>query len=159
MEFIYYYERAKFEKEHEKMRREYRAAGMSEEAIDEMVKWDWERFKEERCYIMHADDLDIYRDDSQGDEYKDPMIGKYAASFTADNDGYCVNDYIDFSSPIDQGQICKVLKSLTDNQMEIFRLYVLNNMSQIEIAEALEISAVAVHHQMERIRKKFKKYF
>ena len=47
------YERKKFIKEHEKMRKEYRKAGMSDDEIDEIFLYDWDRYKEQRNHCHH----------------------------------------------------------------------------------------------------------
>jgi len=53
MYFNYGYERRLFEQDEAKKRREYRAAGMSEEAIKEMYKYDLYVFNNNRKEIKH----------------------------------------------------------------------------------------------------------
>lgn len=48
MGFIYAAEKKKFETLRARLRREYRAAGMSDAAIRKMHDFDWEVFKQER---------------------------------------------------------------------------------------------------------------
>ena len=158
MGFIYYEEKAKFDKEHEIMRVEYKAAGMSDEDINQIFEWDKKLFREERCYRCHNLDLERDWEEKEESAYENPFQSKFPEAFTAE-DRYCINDFIEWDQPIDQMAIQKVLNKLTKYQMRIFKLYVLKNMSQAEIAEYLGISPSAVHHQMERIRKKFKLFF
>ena len=50
-------EKKKFETLWARLRREYRAAGMSDAAIQKMHDFDWEVFKQERIYRLHTQDL------------------------------------------------------------------------------------------------------
>lgn len=54
MGFNYAAEKKKFETLWARLRREYRAAGMSDAAIQKMHDFDWEVFKQERIYRLHA---------------------------------------------------------------------------------------------------------
>lgn len=49
MEFNYGLERKRFEREWNKLRQQYRKAGMDEEAIAEMYAFDLELFNDERA--------------------------------------------------------------------------------------------------------------
>ena len=59
MEFNYETERNKFKREQAKLRLQYEAAGMSEEAIQEMYDYDWELFKKRRNYCKHNELFDF----------------------------------------------------------------------------------------------------
>ena len=59
MGFNYAAEKKKFETLWARLRREYRAAGMSDAAIQKMHDFDWEVFKQERIYRLHTQDLGI----------------------------------------------------------------------------------------------------
>ena len=56
------YERKKFIREHEKMRKEYRQAGMSDAQIDEIFLYDWDRYKEQRNYCLHNRYIEEYEE-------------------------------------------------------------------------------------------------
>ena len=56
MGFNYAAEKKKFETLWARLRREYRAAGMSDTAIQKMHDFDWEVFKQERIYRLHTQD-------------------------------------------------------------------------------------------------------
>mgnify|MGYP007016902505 FL=1 len=53
MGFNYAAEKKKFETLWARLRREYRAAGMPDAAIQKMHDFDWEVFKQERIYRLH----------------------------------------------------------------------------------------------------------
>ena len=62
MGFNYAAEKKKFETLWARLRCEYRAAGMSDTAIQKMHDFDWEVFKQERIYRLHTQDLGIGTD-------------------------------------------------------------------------------------------------
>ena len=71
MGFNYAAEKKKFETLWARLRREYRAAGMSDTAIQKMHDFDWEVFKQERIYRLHTQDLGIGIFDEPSAEQKD----------------------------------------------------------------------------------------
>ena len=58
MGFNYAHEKARFDREWEKTQQTYRAAGINEEAIQEMHDFDWSLFKKERIYQLHTQKLE-----------------------------------------------------------------------------------------------------
>ena len=71
MGFNYAAEKKKFETLWARLRREYRAAGMSDAAIQKMHDFDWEVFKQERIYRLHTQDLGIGIFDEPSAEQED----------------------------------------------------------------------------------------
>lgn len=71
MGFNYAAEKKKFETLWARLRREYRAAGMSDTAIQKMHDFDWEVFKQERIYRLHTQDLGIGIFDEPSAEQED----------------------------------------------------------------------------------------
>ena len=74
MGFNYAAEKKKFETLWARLRREYRAAGMSDAAIQKMHDFDWEVFKQER--ISRWDDYTTASRYSWIEEVDDPSIYK-----------------------------------------------------------------------------------
>ena len=54
MSFNYGLEKKKFDREWDRLHKEYRAAGMDEAAIKAMYEFDWQRFNAERAYRNHT---------------------------------------------------------------------------------------------------------
>ena len=71
MGFNYAAEKKKFETLWARLRREYRAAGMPDAAIQKMHDFDWEVFKQERIYRLHTQDLGIGIFDEPSAEQED----------------------------------------------------------------------------------------
>ena len=79
MGFNYAAEKTKFETLWARLRREYRAAGMSDTAIQKMHDFDWEVFKQERIYRLHTQDLGIgiFDEPSAEQENKSALMKKF----------------------------------------------------------------------------------
>lgn len=86
MEFNYETERNRFKREQAKLRLQYEAAGMSEEAIQEMYDYDWELFKKRRNYCKHNELFDF------NDERIEFFIGELSTDVRMLNDGMLVYD-------------------------------------------------------------------
>ena len=82
MGFNYAAEKKKFETLWARLRREYRAAGMSDTAIQKMHDFDWEVFKQERIYRLHTQDLGIgiFDEHSAEQEDKSALMKKFLES-------------------------------------------------------------------------------
>ena len=82
MGFNYAAEKKKFETLWARLRREYRAAGMSDAAIQKMHDFDWEVFKQERVYRLHTQDLGIgiFDEPSAEQEDKSALMKKFLES-------------------------------------------------------------------------------
>mgnify|MGYP000784654538 FL=1 len=82
MGFNYAAEKKKFETLWARLRREYRATGMSDAAIQKMHDFDWEVFKQERIYSLHTQDLGIgiFDEPSAEQEDKSALMKKFLES-------------------------------------------------------------------------------
>ena len=78
MKFNYGHEKKKFNAHWEKLAAEYAAAGMSQEAIDKMKKFDWDSFKRDRIYSQHNQSLNSF----ENDDASCPIIQRYLENFT-----------------------------------------------------------------------------
>ena len=157
MKFNYKREKERFFREHAKMAEEYRAAGMTEEDIEELFQWDWELFKEERRYIEHRQDLRTLADNSEDVESWNSLMMSNLEKFSEEA-RYFSGELTSCMETIDSRSIYKVMKKLGKQQWTILYLYAVYDMSQAEIAYILGISQSAVSQRLETIRKKFKKF-
>ena len=82
MGFNYAAEKKKVETLWARLRREYRAAGMSDAAIQKMHDFDWEVFKQERIYRLHTQDvgIGIFDEPSAEQEDKSALMKKFLES-------------------------------------------------------------------------------
>ena len=131
------YERKKLIKEHEKMRKEYREAGMSDEEIDEIFLYDWDRYKEQRNYCLHN------RYIAENEEFESTGIEE-KIYLQADN----------WHQAIENVNLYLAIMNLNDEQRLIIWLYAFEGLSQQEIGELFSISRSSVRDRLAVIRKK-----
>ena len=134
------YERKKFIREHERMRKEYREAGMSDEEIDEIFLYDWDRYKEQRNYCLHN------RYIAENEEFESGCI---------EDDIYLRAD--NWHQAIENVNLYLAIMNLNDEQRLIIWLYAFEGLSQQEIGELFSISRSSVRDRFAVIRKKIKK--
>lgn len=154
-------ERAKFEREQEALRKEYLAAGMTEEQIQLMRQFDEEFFNERRREAEHTQELDIHALDGDGNEDEDnkdnPLIKKFLDSLTR-VDTHFENDSYGWIEQIEDESRCKALKKLPDDYKELLTLIVCDELNQRQIAEQLGVSQQAISKKIKKIQTFFKKW-
>ena len=133
------YERKKFIKEHEKMRKEYRKAGMSDDKIDEIFLYDWDRYKEQRNHCLHN------RHIAENEEFESSGI-EDEIYLRADN----------WHQAIENVNLYSAIMSLNDEQRLIIWLYAFEGLTQQEIGEFFGVSRSAIQKRITVIRKRIK---
>ena len=133
------YERKKFIKEHEKMRKEYRQAGMSDAQIDEIFLYDWDRYKEQRNYCIHTRYIEEY-------EEFESISTEEAFYLRAEN----------WHQAIENVNLYSAIMSLNDEQRLIIWLYAFEGLTQQEIGEFFGVSRSAIQKRINAIRKRIK---
>ncbi len=133
------YERKKFIKEHEKMRKEYRKAGMSDDKIDEIFLYDWDRYKEQRNHCLHN------RHIAENEEFESSGI-EDEIYLRADN----------WHQAIENVNLYSAIMSLNDEQRLIIWLYAFEGLTQQEIGEFFGVSRSAIQKRINAIRKRIK---
>ena len=133
------YERKKFIKEHEKMRKEYRKAGMSDDKIDEIFLYDWDRYKEQRNHCLHN------RHIAENEEFESSGI-EDEIYLRADN----------WHQAIENVNLYLAIMSLNDEQRLIIWLYAFEGLTQQEIGEFFGVSRSAIQKRINAIRKRIK---
>ena len=133
------YERKKFIKEHEKMRKEYRKAGMSDDKIDEIFLYDWDRYKEQRNHCLHN------RHIAENEEFESSGI-EDEIYLRADN----------WHQAIENVNLYSAIMSLNDEQRLIIWLYAVEGLTQQEIGEFFGVSRSAIQKRINAIRKRIK---
>lgn len=133
------YERKKFIKEHEKMRKEYRKTGMSDDKIDEIFLYDWDRYKEQRNHCLHN------RHIAENEEFESSGI-EDEIYLRADN----------WHQAIENVNLYSAIMSLNDEQRLIIWLYAFEGLTQQEIGEFFGVSRSAIQKRINAIRKRIK---
>lgn len=154
MGFNYAAEKKKFETLWARLWREYRAAGMSDEAIQKMHDFDWEVFKHERIYRLHTQDLGvgIFDEPSAEQEDKSALMKKFLEAVSRWDD-YTAASRHGWIEEIDQPIISQRLKELSQDDLDLLTGYAIDGYSQTELARKHGISQKNIHKKLRRIKK------
>ena len=157
MGFNYAAEKKKFETLWARLRREYRAAGMSDAAIQKMHDFDWEVFKQERIYRLHTQDLGIgiFDEPSAEQEDKSALMKKFLESVSRWDD-YTTASRYGWIEEVDDPSIYKQLQALRKADLELLTLIVVDGFSQTEIAVVLGCSPQNIFGRLKKYEKFFK---
>ena len=159
MGFNYAAEKKKFETLWARLRREYRAAGMSDAAIQKMHDFDWEVFKQERIYRLHTQDLGIgiFDEPSAEQEDKSALMKKFLESVSRWDD-YTTASRYGWIEGIGDQRLVRVLKRLSISEKELLTKYCIEDKTQQEIAAEMGLSQRAVGKQLQQLKEYFKKF-
>lgn len=159
MGFNYAAEKKKFETLWARLRREYKATGMSDAAIQKMHDFDWEVFKQERIYRLHTQDLGIgiFDEPSAEQADKSALMKKFLESVSRWDDYTTASRYGWIEGVGDQ-RLVRVLKRLSISEKELLTKYCIEDKTQQEIAAEMGISQRAVGKQLQQLKKYFKKF-
>lgn len=163
MGFNYAAEKKKFETLWARLRREYRAAGMSDAAIQKMHDFDWEVFKQERIYRLHTQDLGIgiFDEPSAEQEDKSALMKKFLESVSRWDD-YTTASRYGWIEGIGDQRLVRVLKRLSISEKELLTKYCIEDKTQQEIASEMGLSQRSVGKQLQQLKnisRNFEKWF
>jgi DNA-directed RNA polymerase specialized sigma24 family protein len=126
------YETKKFKKEQERIAKQYRNHGASEELINEMLKFLLAQFREERTYREHTESFEITE--------------------------YLSKDNTEFHSrywwieAISDPNLVKKIKSLSKDDIELLTLYAISGYTQDEIAQMKGCTKQNIQKKIRRIK-------
>lgn len=156
MGFNYGLEKKKFDAEWEKLRREYRAAGMDEAAIEAMYEYDWKGFNAERAYCNHTQRMPDQQFDDDGDgagEDKSAMLVKFIDRFSVMPRETDEDRRYGWMDEIDSPELSAALHRLSPEDIELLTLYAFEGYTVIEIAAMKGIAHQNVSKKIRRIKK------
>lgn len=151
-------ERKKFEKEQERLRKEYEAAGMTEEQIKNMYDFDLSLYKKRRINAIHTQPLDLEAfDDDESDEGQNPLFEKFA-EFLSVTPSYTPDTRFGWIEELENERLVKAIKSMPDEYKEILTCIVVDEMSQEEISVQFGVSQPAISKKIKKISTFFEKW-
>ena len=158
MGFNYAVEKKKLETLWARLRREYRAAGMSDAAIQQMHDFDWEVFKQERIYRIHTQDMGIgiFDEPSAEQEDKSALMKKFLEAVSHWDD-YAAGSRYGWIDEIDDPLLCERLKTLKKTDLDLLTFIVVDGLSQTEIAAIWGCSPQNIFSRLKKIQKIFQK--
>ena len=157
MSFNKGYELKKFEAHWEKLRIEYAAAGMTEDAIQKMYDYDRQQFNAERAHLERTQELSTDTFECSEDE-NSPLMKRYREVTTVTDTYHETKSGFAWIGEIENERLLSALENLSGLDLKILTLYVYAGYTESEIAGELGGSKVAIHKRIEKIAKLLKKF-
>ncbi len=145
----------RFEREQVKLRKDYIREGMNDEQIRAMYEFDKSQMNRDLAYHRRSVSIEecLEKDEQRdGLSKKPPFLSQLTYEMQESQSGKYW--WID---QITDERICSILKTLSDEELEILDLYVFVGYNQGEIAERIGVSQATICRKIngvfERIRK------
>ena len=157
MSFNKGYELKKFEAHWEKLRIEYAAAGMTEDAIQKMYDYDRQQFNSERTFIERTQEFTAPAYESSEEE-EAADLKQYEAAITVTDTYHETKSCFSWIGEIENERLLAALESLSENDLKLLTLYVYEGYTESEISKVFSISQPAIHKRIEKITIFLKKF-
>ena len=148
----------KFWEEEEKLIEECEKAGMTGEAIDAILEYDMERFRQDRAFYRRTLFVDFEAVENELTENGGGMVFRKYRDILAIEDRYFEDRYEDLIETVDDPVLYKALKALTPIQRRVLGLYAFDGYSTYAIADILGRTQPNIVQHIRLIRKKMKKF-
>lgn len=152
------YERRKFEARQKKQAEEYRALGMTEEQIQAMYEFDLEQFKSERRNRMHTQQFTSSDfDEGEEDDSESTLFDKFFDELTCTIETSGDKSRYWWIEEIDDSETVKKIRSLSERDLEILTLMVIDELTHEEIAKIMGVCVRTIERVNARFKNLFKK--
>lgn len=151
MGFNYGCEKRKFDKEWERIEKEYREAGMDEGQINSMREFDWAWFCSQRVYKNHTQILPNERyEDEEGQSCLFRKFGGLSYSWDV---GEVDNTRYGWLSAVENRELFQRLCKLSKTDLELLTLIFVDGYRQADIAVLWGCSRNTICKRLKRIKK------
>ncbi len=143
-------ERALFHKEQAELRKQYLAAGMTEEQIQALHAFDREWYKSRRREAVHTQRLDIQTSEDEDINKDNPLYKKFFEKLAVEDNhaDYSRYGWID---ELENEELAKAVNALSDADKEILTMWI-EGFHQNEIAVCFGVKKAALSRKMGRIK-------
>ena len=143
-----------FEQKWKKLRKEYREAGMTDEAIDEIYRFDKDVFNRNRAYIEHLHNAtsvnNRYSDKDDCEPIDEPV-------FAVSDDLSPAHSRYWWIEGIDDPHILAYIRKLSKIDIEILTLCIYEGYKQKEAAKKVGLSPSTLSYRFNKIKHEMKK--
>ena len=153
MGFYYATERKRFEREWDKLRKEYEAAGMLQETIQLLYEFDLEVFRSQRTYVNHTQAMPSEYINSDEMEHS-TLFRKFKLNTTTFDESNFSGQYAWVDS-IENQKLALILRQLSDKDLELLTYLVLEEHTQRELAQKWGCAQSAISQRFKKIKKLF----
>ena len=152
MGFNYSKEKFIFDREWEKLREQYKTAGMSENAIEELYDFDWSWFRMRRNYENRVQAMPEEEIDEQNAETHSNLFQRFASLSTSFDEMEFSGRYA-WIDTISDDALSKKLRDLSDDELELLTLLAIEGYTQREIARKMHCSQNAISKRLIKIKR------
>ena len=157
MSFNKGYELKKFEAHWEKLRIEYAAAGMTEEAIQKMYDYDRQQFNSERTFVERTQEFTAPAYESSEEEAF-PLMLRYQEAITTKDTYHETKSKFAWIGEIEDERLLSALENLSDSDLELITLYAYEGYDTVEISKAFGTTKQNISKKINRISKFIKNF-
>ena len=150
MSFNKGYELKKFEAHWEKLRIEYAAAGMTEDAIQKMYDYDRQQFNSERTFVERTQEFTAPAYESSEEEAS-PLMLRYQEAITTKDTYHETKSKFAWIGEIENERLLSALENLSDSDLELITLYAYEGYDTIEISKAFGTTKRNISKKIQRI--------
>lgn len=156
MGFYYAKEKKNFELQWKSLRKQYEAAGMSQEAIQAMYEYDRSVFNRERAYLNHTQDIAMPSFDNTA-ESSSPLLKKYQDSISVTESYHETKSCFSWIGKIENEELLSALENLSDADLKLLTLYVYEGYTLTELSKVYRISSPAIYKRIRKIAASLKR--
>ena len=157
MSFNKGYELKKFEAHWEKLRIEYAAAGMTEDAIQKMYDYDRQQFNSERTFIERTQEFTEPAYESSEEEASHLML-RYQEAITTTDTYHETKSKFAWIGEIENERLLSALENLSEDDLKLLTLYAYEGYTVTEISKVLGVSQPTISIKIKRITNFLKKF-
>ena len=149
-------ERRRFEREQAELRKQYLAAGMTEEQIQALYAHDREWYKSRRREAVHTQRLDIQTSEDEDINKDNPLYKKFFEKLAVEDNhaDYSRYGWID---ELENEELAKAVNALTDADKELLTMLI-NGFTQSEIGAEMGVSQQSVSKRIKKVQRFFRKW-
>ena len=142
-------ERRKLNAKWEKLRVQYREAGMSEEAIQAMYEFDLDVLNSERAY--DANTVAVCAGEDDVDARKAADFKQYEAAITVTDTYRETKSRFGWIGEIENERLLSALENLSEDDLKLLTLYAYEGYNESKISKVFNISQPAIHKRIMKI--------
>lgn len=157
MSFNKGYELKKFEAHWEKLRIEYAAAGMTEDAIQKMYDYDRQQFNSERTFVERTQEFTAPAYESSEEEAS-PLMLRYQEAITTTDTYHETKSKFAWIGEIENERLLSALENLSEDDLKLLTLYAYEGYTVTEISKVLGVSQPTISIKIKRITNFLKKF-
>lgn len=147
------YERRMFEIKQKKQAEEYRKAGMTEEQIKAMYEFDLEQFNSDRKYYRRTQPF-TSSDFEEGveDDSESTLLEKFEEQISVSFDETTHHSRYWWIEDLENAELAKKIKMLTQEEIEILTMLVVDGNTQVEIAQKINVPFRTLKYKIRNIK-------